>query len=111
ARNLADRIWLREVFAAAKTGGAMGVVLLTQANPGFDLADPTRTEIRDPKTFAEADKDPDGFSDYLLTDKPLQDAKGQRVENFTRLETYGDNAQNGNNDVHWVKLLIDTASR
>jgi len=134
-RNIADRIWLQQVFAAAKADNSVAVVLLTQADPGFDLSDATRTETRDPKTFAEADKDPDGFSDYLNTlrsevmafrkpvlyvhgdshyfriDKPMQDAKGQRLENFTRLETFGDNAANGNNDVHWVKVLVDTTSR
>lgn len=135
ARTLADRIWLRQVFAAAKANGSMGVVLLTQADPGFDGSDVTRTATRDPKTMAQTDKDPDGFQDYLVTlreevmafrrpvlyvhgdshyfrvDKPMQDAKGQQVENFTRLETYGDNAPNGNNAVHWVKVLVDTASR
>jgi hypothetical protein len=52
-----------------------------------------------------------GDSHYFRVDKPLQDAKGARLENFTRVETFGDNAANGRNDVHWVKALVDPQSR
>ena len=31
---------------------------------------------------------------------------GQPLENFTRLETSGNNAQSGNNDVQWVKVTV-----
>ena len=34
-----------------------------------------------------------------------------RLENFTRLETFGDHAENGTNDVNWVKVLVDPHSR
>jgi hypothetical protein len=44
-------------------------------------------------------------------DKPLLDATGNRLENFTRVETFGDNAPNGLNDVQWVKALVDPRSR
>jgi hypothetical protein len=27
------------------------------------------------------------------------------------VETFGDDAANGNNDVHWVKVLVDARSR
>ena len=36
---------------------------------------------------------------------------GRDDENFTRVETFGDNAANGNNDVQWVKVLIDGRTR
>ena len=52
-----------------------------------------------------------GDSHYFRVDKPLQDAQGRRVENFTRVETFADNAANGLNDVHWVKVLVDPKSR
>jgi hypothetical protein len=52
-----------------------------------------------------------GDSHYFRIDKPLQNEQGQRIENFTRLETPGDNAQNDNNDVHWVKVTVDPDSR
>jgi hypothetical protein len=34
-------------------------------------------------------------------DTPFLDAKGRRINHFTRVETPGNNAQNGNNDVSW----------
>jgi hypothetical protein len=52
-----------------------------------------------------------GDSHYFRVDKPLQDSLGRRVENFTRVETFGDNAANGLNDVQWVKVLVDPDSR
>jgi len=33
------------------------------------------------------------------------------IENFTRVETFGDNAANGTNDVHWLKVRVDATSR
>ena len=44
-------------------------------------------------------------------DKPLLDAKGRRLENFTRVETFGDNQANGNNDVNWLKVRVNARSR
>jgi hypothetical protein len=52
-----------------------------------------------------------GDSHYFRIDHPLQDPLGRRLENFTRVETFGDNQANGNNDVQWVKALIDPQSR
>ena len=52
-----------------------------------------------------------GDSHYFRIDKPLLDALGRRLENFTRVETFGDNAANGNNDVQWVKVVVDVRSR
>ena len=48
-----------------------------------------------------------GDSHYFRLDKPLVDAAGNRIENFTRLETPGDNAQSGDNDVQWVRVTVD----
>ena len=110
-------------------------MLISQADPGFDLSDATRAPLRDPKTLAETDGQPDGFQAFLIAlrdeviafrkpvayvhgdshyfriDKPFQNAQGQRLENFTRVETFGDHQENGNNDVHWLKVLVDPRSR
>ena len=51
-----------------------------------------------------------GDSHYFHVDKPLLDSQGRRLENFTRVETFGDNQGNSNNDVHWVKALVDPHS-
>ena len=57
-----------------------------------------------------------GDSHYFMVDKPLLDADGKRVENFTRVETFGDHAFSTHpawdtNDVQWVKALVDPQSR
>ncbi len=135
ARNVANIRWLKESFADAKARGAVAVMVIGQGNPGWDATDGTRAPLRDPKTLIETDTNPDGFADYLRAlreevvafrkpvayvhgdshyhriDKPLLNAAGQRLENFTRVETFGDNAANGNNDVNWVKVTVDPRSR
>ena len=135
ARNAADIAWLRDSFARAKTIGSAAVMIVSQADPGWDLADGTRAPLRDPKTLIEADTAPDGFAEFLLAlrteviafgkpvayvngdshyfriDRPLLDAAGRRLENFTRVETFGDNQANGTNDVNWVKVFVDPRSR
>jgi hypothetical protein len=110
-------------------------MIISQANPGFDLSDATRAPLRNPQTLAETDGLPDGFQEFLLAlrvlvidfkkpvayvhgdshyfrvDKPFLDAGGRRLENFTRVETFGDNQGNGNNDVNWLKVLVNSHSR
>ncbi len=140
ARNAANIAWLTETFRLAAARQASAVMIITQGNPGWDLSDGTRAPLRDPKTLVEktvagADATPDGFVDFLRAlrdevvafckpvayvhgdshyfrvDKPLLNAKGQRIENFTRIETFGNNAANGNNDVNWIKVTVDSRSR
>lgn len=36
---------------------------------------------------------------------------GRRLENFTRVETFGDNQANGTNDVNWLKVTVDPRRR
>ena len=52
-----------------------------------------------------------GDSHYFRVDKPLLDILGRRLENFTRVETFGDNQGNGNNDVQWLKVVVSPRSR
>src|SRR6185503_758759 len=52
-----------------------------------------------------------GDSHYFRVDKPFQDSLGRRLENFTRVETFGDGAATGNNDVQWLKVIVDALSR
>jgi hypothetical protein len=135
ARNEANLAWMRETFQVAQDRHSAAVMLISQGNPGWDLSDPTRAPLRDPKTLAETDGQPDGYqaflsalreqviafgkpvayvhgdSHYFRVDKPFQDAQGRRLENFTRIETFGDNAANGTNDVQWVKVNVDEQSR
>ncbi|HEY0581245.1 MAG TPA: hypothetical protein VGE94_03625, partial [Chloroflexota bacterium] len=135
ARNAANIAWLQQTFARARANESSAVMLIAQANPGFDATDGSRAPLRDPRTLVETDGQPDGYHDFLVAlrsavidfrrpvvyvhgdshyfriDKPLLDSQGRRLENFTRLETFGDNQANGNNDVNWVKVLVDPSSR
>lgn len=135
ARNAANIAWLQETFAAAKKREAAAVMLISQASVGWDAADPTRAPLRDPRTLGQTDGQPDGFQEFLLAlreevvgfrkpvayvhgdshyfriDKPFLDASGKRLENFTRVETFGNNAANGTNDVQWLKVLVNAHSR
>jgi hypothetical protein len=135
ARNDANIKWLRETFEEAARRRSAAVMLITQGNPGWDLSDPTRAPTRNPTTLAQTGALPDGFVDFLTAlrdeviafrkpvayvhgdshyfrvDKPFLDILGRRLENFTRVETFGDNQQNGNNDVQWLKVMVDPRSR
>ena len=127
ARNAANIVWLRETFAHAAERGSAAIMLITQGNPGWDPSDPTRAPLRNARTLAQTDGQPDGFleflgalraeviafrrpvayvhgdSHYFRVDKPFLDSAGRRLENFTRVETFGNNPANGTNDVQWVK--------
>lgn len=135
ARNIANITWMKQTFKIAKERGSAAVMLISQGNPGWDKSDPTRAPLRDPKTLVQTDGQPDGFKDFLLAlrdevisfrkpvayvhgdshyyriDKPFLDAQGRRLENFTRVETFGDNQANGTNDVQWIKVTVDPRSR
>jgi hypothetical protein len=135
ARNAADIQWMNDTFAEATARNSAAIMFITQADPGWDLTDGTRAPLRNPQTLVETDGQPDGFHDFLSAlrdqviafrkpvayvhgdshyfrvDKPFLDARGRRLENFTRVETFGDNQGNGNNDVHWLKVVIDSSTR
>ena len=114
ARKAADIAWLQQSFDEANAKGSAGVMIIWQADPGFDTAGFQGAPKRNPTTLAETDGNPDGFHDllsklreltisfkkpvvlvhgdshYFMIDKPLLDAQGRRVENFSRVETFGD---------------------
>ena len=135
ARNQADIKWMQDTFDEATATRAAAIMFISQADPGWDLSDGTRAPLRNPRTLAETDGQPDGFqiflvalrdeivafakpvayvhgdSHYFRIDRPLLDAQGKRLENFVRVETFGDNQGNGNNDVHWLKVMVDDRTR
>ncbi len=134
-RNAADIAWIHDAFAKAKANGSVAVMIISQADPGWDGSDVTRAPLRDPKTLAETDGAADGFQEFLTAlrneviafkkpvayvhgdshyfriDRPFTNSLGQRLENFTRVETFGDHQENGTNDVQWLKVLVDPKSR
>jgi hypothetical protein len=110
ARNAANLKWLDEGFAAAKKDHSIAVMVVQQADM-WSTADPTahfadtkrelaRLSIPFPGQVALVN----GDSHVLQIDKPLTDAKGQVIENFTRVQTFG-SAQN-----HWVSATVDPRS-
>lgn len=135
ARNAANIAWMKETFQVAKNRKSAAVMFISQANPGWDENDPKRAPMRNPTTLVQTDGQPDGFKDFLLAlrdeviafrkpvsyvhgdshyyriDKPFLDTLGRRLENFTRVETFGNNPSNGTNDVQWVKVTVDSRNR
>ena len=136
ARNGAGIQWMNDTFATAVAQDCVAVMLITQANPGFDDTDSTRAPTRNANTLVENDaqKLNDGYHDFLIAlrakviafgkpvayvhgdshyfrvDKPLLDSTGKRVTNFTRIETFGDH-QPTLGDVNWLKVNVDPSSR
>jgi hypothetical protein len=135
ARNAATIAWLHAGFDYARAHHSKGVMIVTQANMGFDRFDALRSPPRDPQTLVADFQAPnssagEGYDEFLLAlraevidfakpvvlvhgdshyfriDKPLLDRNGNRIEWFTRLETPGDNQQSGSNDVEWVKATV-----
>jgi hypothetical protein len=131
-RKTANIAWMKEAFARAKADNSRGLVLMIQANPGFENHWPARPKqlyfalfrgVRPPEP-----PQPTGFDDYIKVlaeelenyekpvaflhgdthlhriDKPLYSTKTNRLfENFTRVETFG------NPDTHWVRITVDPA--
>jgi len=116
--------WLEEIFTAARRIGAKGIFIATQADLYPLTAEPYLIQAVCPhcpavRPFYE------GFHQALLVnlrsfdnpvvlavgdthifrvDKPLYDNK-KLVEHFTRVETFGED------QVHWVRVEVDTDSR
>jgi hypothetical protein len=146
AREAANERWLQDTFDEANADGSAAVMIIWQADPGFDTSGYQGAPLRNPLTLVETDANPDGFHDllsklrdltiafekpvvlvhgdshYFMVDKPLLNDKGQRVENFTRVETFGDHTFTAttnppgdpswdDNNIHWVKALVDPQSR
>ena len=74
---------------------------------GLHFPPPALIAFRKPVAYVHGD------SHYFLIDRPFLDALGRRLENFTRVETFGNNASavTLNNDVQWLKILVDPKSR
>jgi hypothetical protein len=137
ARNAADIAWMRDTFASAKANGSVAVMFISQADPAWDKTTGLADGTRDPQTLVQIGVPPeqDGFKEFLTAlrdeviafrkpvayvhgdshyfrvDKPFLSATGYRLENFTRVETFGSHAAQGTNDVQWLKVYVDPNSR
>ena len=113
ARNAATLEWLHDTFVEARLQEARAVMLVIQANPGFDVAPASRTGFNDFLAALEAEtlafRKPvvlvHGDSHYFRIDKPMIGTRSRRrVENFTRVETFGES------DNHWLHVTVEPGS-
>lgn len=117
-RAAANLAWMKQAFAAAKAGNSRGLVILTQANPGFENHWPGDLLGRYFRNFAgikpPSPPKPSAYDTYLKAlaeeveqydkpvafihgdthifriDKPLVSPKTRRpFEHFTRMESFG----------------------
>jgi hypothetical protein len=113
ARNEANLEWMREGFSRAEDDGSSAVMIVMQANPGFDRSPERRTGYNDLLGALEEETIAFGKPVVLVhgdthtyrVDKPMiSSASGEVVENFTRVETFG------SPDVNWVRAAVDTST-
>ena len=119
-RDAANVAWMADAFKLARDSKAPGIVLVWQGDPGFDLPETEELDER-------ADAGRSGFTNFLnklvaetenyagqvlivhgdthffKLDKPLY-SPTKLLPNLTRLQTFGSPS------VHWVRVLVDTAS-
>lgn len=111
-RNEACNAFLQESFEIAKKKANLGIMVIIQASmPQFErISNDVPCEgfesfvsVLTQQTIAF--KKPvvlvNGDSHYFRIDKPMYDTNGRRIENFTRVETFGAP------DVHWVRVHVD----
>ncbi|NDP38548.1 MAG: hypothetical protein GZ093_07325 [Rhodoferax sp.] len=112
ARSAANRVWLAQAFERARTKQLTGILIVIQANPGFEAANQGRpqpgyadflTQLREEtQAFAGQVVLVHGDSHWQRIDRPLRDPASQQViGNFTRVETYGYPF------FGWVKASVD----
>ena len=113
ARNEANLEWIREGFSHAEADGSSAVMLFIQANPGFELPPEVPTGYKD--FLAALEEEVVAFGKPVVlahgdthtfrVDKPMiSSTTGERVENFTRVETFG------SPDVNWVRATVNTSN-
>ncbi|MEG4093003.1 hypothetical protein [Microcoleus sp. Pol12B4] len=118
-RNSANLAWIEECFALAKRSNSKGILLVAQANPGFELdsTDKRRSGYNDFIATLETETGNfpgqvvfvHGDTHYFRIDKPLpyftDETQLPRMKNFTRVETFG------SPNVHWLRAFYDPTNR
>ena len=120
-RDAANIAWMREAFAKATAAGAAGVMIVFQADPGFDIPeteeqDESRTPdhsgyfafldaiTRETKAFKGQVVLVHGDTHFFKIDKPLINATNM-LPNLTRVQTFG------SPNIHWIRVTVDASSR
>lgn len=116
-RDAANVQWLQQAFQAAKDQKAVGIVLVTQADPGFDLPEtenidesqaPSVSGYRNfiDKVVSETEQFRGqvlyvhGDTHFFKLDKPLY-SPTRVLPNLTRLQTFGSPV------LHWVRVTVN----
>jgi hypothetical protein len=118
-RTQAALAWIDFAFQEAERRGAAGVFLAMQADPAFEAEagsalrsgfDELLTRISERSiAFARPVVLAHGDSHLFRVDKPLTapthdpniESGARRLEDFTRVETFGDG------EVHWIEVVVD----
>jgi hypothetical protein len=109
-RNAADLDWLHRSFALASAEGRRGMMIIIQADPGFELPAVQRTGFNDFLAALQRETIAFGWPVVLVhgdshsfrVDTPMIGARsGRRVESLTRVETSGEL------DNHWLHVAVD----
>lgn len=100
ARSNANRVWLQQAFALARAKRLAGLMLVIQANPGFEAANDNNPKLAYRDFLNQLREETQAFAGQVVLvhgdshrqkiDQPLLDATTKEViKNFTRVETFG----------------------
>ncbi len=120
-RDAANIAWMHEAFEKAKAEKAIGVMLVFQADPGFDIPETEEVDeshtpdhsgyfafldaiMKESKAFNGQVVMVHGDTHYFKIDKPLTDAT-HMIPNLTRVQTFG------SPNIHWIRVTVDPSSR
>jgi hypothetical protein len=118
-RDAANIAWLHEAFEKAKAEKDAGLMIVLQADLGFDIPETEEVDesrlperngyfafldatIAETKAFNGQVVLVHGDTHYFKLDKPLIDAT-HLLPNFARLQTFG------SPNVHWVRVTANAA--
>ena len=113
-RGAANKVWLAQAFALARSKKLPGILIVIQANPGFEDANAGKpsagyrdflTQLREEtQAFAGQVVLVHGDTHHHQIDQPMQSpTTKETVKNFTRMETIGSPF------FGWVKGTVDAA--
>lgn len=119
-RDTANVAWLTASFAQAKAQNALGLVLVVQGDPGFDLPETEDVDestapgvsgyrhfmtqlVQQTEQFKGQVLFVHGDTHFFKLDKPLY-SPGKLLPNLTRLQTFGSPS------LHWVRVTVDPAA-
>lgn len=120
-RDAANIAWLQEAFARARAGKARGLVVVMQADPGFDLPETEDVDesqapgvsgyqrlvhalAAETERFAGQVLLVHGDTHHFKVDKPLYGSQGW-LPNLTRVRTFGSPF------IHWIRVQVVPGSQ